>query len=131
MKRLSLILLSAVLLLSLSACNGKEAQDTSSKISEKDIFEYIGTESEYDITKSEVKELFENQSTVSSSDESSKDDTSSKEDSSNESDVSSSGTSSENDTSSQANESNDESSSDTTSTNDFDKDGDGWTDVWQ
>ena len=141
MKRLTIILLAAVVLFTLTACNGNGASsgnsDTTSKLTEKDIFEYNGTESEYNITESEAKELFEKQPTVSSEDESSQKE-SSESDTESQSDTSSqNGTSSQSDTPSQNDASStedvttDNSSSTTTSTNEFDKDGDGWTDGWQ
>ena len=129
MKRLTIILLSAVFLFTLTACNGKGvtsgSSDTTSKLTEKDIFEQNGTESEYKITESEAKELFENQSTISSNDSSSQVG-SSKVDT-----ESQNNTSSKSEASSTQSDTTDSSSSTTTSTNKFDKDGDGWTDGWQ
>lgn len=122
MKRICLVLLSTLLVFSLSACKGNKdvvSSDTSSKITEKDIFEYNGTESEYKITESEAEQLFNNQSTITDSSETT---TSGKEEqtsSDSESELSSDAVSSE------------ESSSEVTSSDKYDKDGDGWTDDWK
>ena len=132
MKRIAIILLSAVVLFTLTACNGKSStssgsKDTTSKLTEKDIFEYNGTESEYNITESEVKELFDNQPSTSS-DNSVSQDQSSKPQSNTESQDNASN---ESKASSTQSDITDSSSSTTTSTNKFDKDGDGWTDGWK
>ena len=122
MKRIGLVLLCSVLVFSLSACKGKpsvSSSDTSSKITEKDIFEYNGTESEYRITESEATELFNNQSNPVASSE---DATTSSEDANDPSapnDIDSESTSSV------------DSSSEASSVNELDKDGDGWTDDWK
>lgn len=132
MKRIAIILLSAVVLFTLTACSGKSntssvSTNTTSKLTEKDIFEYNGTESEYSITESEVKELFDNQPSTSS-DNSVSLEQSSKPESNTESEDDAS---SESESSSAQSDTTDSSSNATSSTNKFDKDGDGWTDGWQ
>lgn len=132
MKRIAIILLSAVVLFTLTACRDKSntssgSTNTTSKLTEKDIFEYNGTESEYSITESEVKELFDNQPSTSS-DNSVSLEQSSKPESNTESEDDAS---SESESSSAQSDTTDSSSNATSSTNKFDKDGDGWTDGWQ
>ena len=113
-----------MLVFSLSACKNKKesiSSDTTSKITEKDIFEYNGTESEYKITTSEAEELFGNQSNASAV---------SSEDAATESDKEE--TSSQSETLSESNESTDSSiEAESKPQNMYDKDGDGWTDEWK
>ncbi len=119
MKRVALVLLCALLFFSLSACKGnkeKVSSDTSSKITEKDIFEYNGTESEYKMNESEAEELFNNQSSAVDSSETTT--SSEPEDTSSQSETESEVTS-------------EESSQEASKVNKFDEDGDGWTDDWK
>lgn len=113
MKRLSIILVLLCILLSFTACNketkenNSQVQSNGSNITEKDIFEYNGTESEYIMTESQANQLFENQSQVTAYP-------------SVETELQTDYTSSDKD-----------SSYDSGKTNKFDKDGDGWTDEWK
>ena len=129
MKKLLILALVVLALIPFSACKKTPDSEntsttkpsTSSELTAADLFGNNGTESEYNITSSEVKELFQNQ------EDKEKDETSSKTTSSkNESKVNSL---KQETTSSKV----DSSKISTTSeqNNKFDLDSDGWTDGWK
>ncbi len=149
MKKIIFTLLVLTLVLTAVACGKKSkssTEDASSAVSaaseliestvsvtENDLFPQTGTTSEYTITESDAKELFEMQE---EEDTDSKDDGSSKTD---EKDDASSGSDSKDETSSKKTESDKETTSSTSSSatssktegnSKYDADSDGWTDGW-
>lgn len=157
MKRIVITLLLITAAFSVAACKTNPSAGTSSEakteseissivLSEGDFFTQNGTESEAELTESEVEELFKNQESRdqmdSSSKTESKDDTestdtkstASKETQSTASKETQSTASKETHSSSltsDVTESKEETSKPTESSSEYDKDGDGWTDGWK
>ena len=103
-----------------------EQVESTESVTENDLFPQTGTELEYDITESDVKELFEKQE---EEDTDSKDEDSSKTESTDEKDETTS-QSTESDKETASGNSSQSTSSKTENGGKYDADGDGWTDGW-
>lgn len=141
MKKIAITLLLITVMLSIAACKATPKAGTSSEVqtkseissivlSEGDFFNHNGTESEAELTDSEVEELFKNQESRDQEDSSSKTESQENTESDDTQSTDSKETQSDNSTSN-GTESKEESSKTAESASKYDKDGDGWTDDWK